>query len=73
MSTILIAGLVFFALFILFLWFNIKGLRTMWRDYKETGSLMALGFFIVGIIGIFTGVWTTLVVIIYHVLRPNRH
>ncbi|MCY1692173.1 MULTISPECIES: hypothetical protein [Exiguobacterium] len=44
----------------------------MWRDYKRTGSIVALGFFIVGIIGIFTGVWTTLVVIIYYLLRPAR-
>ncbi|AFS69708.1 hypothetical protein D3D03_12275 [Exiguobacterium sp. RIT452] len=72
MSAILITGLVFALLFVVFLWFNIKGLRTMWRDYKRTGSMMALGFFIVGIIGIFTGVWTTLVVIIYYLLRPAR-
>ncbi|VWX33338.1 MULTISPECIES: hypothetical protein [Exiguobacterium] len=72
MSALLITGLVFALLFVLFLWFNIKGLRTMWRDYNETGSMVALGFFIVGIIGIFTGVWTTLVVIIYYFLRPTR-
>lgn len=71
MSALLITGLVFTLLFVLFLWFNIKGLRTMWRDYKETGSMVALGFFIVGVIGIFTGVWTTLVVIIYYLLRPR--
>ncbi|MGA9232058.1 MULTISPECIES: hypothetical protein [unclassified Exiguobacterium] len=71
MSALLITGLVFALLFVLFLWFNIKGLRTMWRDYKETGSMVALGFFIVGVIGIFTGVWTTLVVIIYYLLRPR--
>ena len=71
MSALLITGLVFALLFVLFLWFNIKGLRTMWRDYKETGSMVTLGFFIVGVIGIFTGVWTTLVVIIYYLLRPR--
>lgn len=71
MSALLITGLVFALLFVLFLWFNIKGLRTMWHDYKETGSMVALGFFIVGVIGIFTGVWTTLVVIIYYLLRPR--
>ncbi|WP_215193240.1 hypothetical protein [Exiguobacterium sp. s95] len=71
MSALLITGLVFALLFVLFLWFNIKGLRTMWRDYKETGSMVALGFFIVGVIGIFTGVWTTLVVIIYYLLHPR--
>lgn len=72
MSSLLIVGLLIPVLFLVFLWLNIKGLRTMWRDYKRTGSIVALGFFIVGIIGIFTGVWTTLVVIIYYLLRPAR-
>ncbi|WP_214858912.1 hypothetical protein [Exiguobacterium sp. s191] len=72
MSSLLIVGLLIPVLFLVFLWFNIKGLRTMWGDYKRTGSIVALGFFIVGIIGIFTGVWTTLVVIIYYLLRPAR-
>jgi ABC-type nitrate/sulfonate/bicarbonate transport system permease component len=72
MSSLLIVGILIPILFIAFLWFNIKGLRTMWRDHKRTGSIVALGFFIVGVIGIFTGVWTTLVVIIYYLLRPAR-
>ncbi|HCV53142.1 MAG TPA: hypothetical protein DGL70_07260 [Exiguobacterium sp.] len=72
MSSLLIVGILIPILFIAFLWFNIKGLRTMWRDYKRTDSIVALGFFIVGVIGIFTGVWTTLVVIIYYLLRPAR-
>jgi len=72
MSSLLIVGLLSPVLFLVCVWFNIKRLRTMWRDYKRTGSIVALGFFIVGIIGIFTGVWTTLVVIIYYLLRPAR-
>ncbi|WP_114570704.1 hypothetical protein [Exiguobacterium flavidum] len=63
--------LILLALFIVFLWFNIKGLRLMWRDYRQTGSIVALGFFIVGVIGIFTGVFTTLVVIVYYFVRPG--
>jgi len=63
--------LILLALFIVFLWFNIKGLRMMWRDYRQTGSIVALGFFIVGVIGIFTGVFTTLVVIVYYFVRPG--
>jgi uncharacterized BrkB/YihY/UPF0761 family membrane protein len=71
MSSLLIVGILIPILFIAFLWYNIKGLRTMWRHHK-TGSIVALGFIIVGVIGIFTGVWTTQVVIIYYLLRPAR-
>ncbi|WP_256442104.1 MULTISPECIES: hypothetical protein [unclassified Exiguobacterium] len=43
----------------------------MWKDYDRTKSMMPLGFFIVGIIGIFTGVWTWLVILIYYAVRPK--
>ncbi len=33
--------------------------------------MIPLGFFIVGIIGIFTGVWTWLVILIYYAIDRN--
>lgn len=63
--------LLLLVLFFAFLYFNIKGLSNMWKDYDRTKSMMPLGFFIDGIIGIFTGVWTWLVILIYYAVRPK--
>ena len=63
--------LLLLVLFFAFLYFNIKGLSIMWKDYNRSKSMIPLGFFIVGIIGIFTGVWTWLVILIYYVVRPK--
>ena len=63
--------LLLLVLFFAFLYFNIKGLSNMRKDYNRTKSMIPLGFFIVGIIGIFTGVWTWLVILIYYVVRPK--
>lgn len=63
--------LLLLVLFFAFLYFNIKGLSSMWKDYIRTKSMIPLGFFIIGIIGIFTGVWTWLVILIYYAVRPK--
>lgn len=63
--------LLLLVLFFAFLYFNIKGLSNMWKDYNRTKSLIPLGFFIVAILGIFTGVWTWLVILIYYAIRPK--
>lgn len=72
MEIAVLAILIPILLFFIFLYFNIKGLTAMWRDYNQTRSLIPLIFFIVAIAGIFTGVWTWIVVLIYYVIRPNR-
>lgn len=43
--------LLLLVLFFAFLYFNIKGLSNMWKDYDRTKSMMPLGFFIVGLLG----------------------
>lgn len=63
--------LLLLVLFFAFLYFNIKGLSNMWKDYNRTKSMIPLGFFIVAILGIFTGVWTWLVILIYYAIRPK--
>ncbi|TCI25859.1 hypothetical protein EVJ27_04220 [Exiguobacterium sp. SH3S2] len=64
--------LLLLVLFFAFLYFNIKGLSNMWKDYNRTKSMIPLGFFIIAILGIFTGVWTWLVILIYYAVRPKE-